>query len=391
MTQPLRPLEGTRVLDVSRYLPGPLLTRALADLGAEVVKIEAPRGEGMRFLPPTVNGMGAAFGAVNAGKASVALDLKKPEGQALFLELVDAADIVVESLRPGVLARLGLSPESLMARNPRLIIASLTGYGQTGPMADAAGHDLNYLAHAGILSLFGPTDGPPAVPGVQVADVGGGSLPGTVAVLAALLERGRTGVGRHLDISLTRGALAFAAVAFPSVIGGASEPRGGGMLTGGAPCYRCYATQDGRYVAVGALEPQFFAGLCAGLGRPDLAQFAYTTGDAATATIDAIQAIFLTRSQADWIIHFAGQDVCLTAVRTPEEALSDPDFAPVYADVEGFQVLSVERGDAQPLHSQVPAQLGADGLAVSAAWGVPESVVADARESGALHVPKESS
>ncbi|MCO4745005.1 MAG: CoA transferase [Proteobacteria bacterium] len=391
MTKPLRPLEGIRVLDLSRYLPGPLLTRALADLGAEVVKIEAPRGEGMRYLPPHVDGVGAAFGALNAGKASVALNLKDPTGTALFLELVDAADIVVESLRPGVLARLGLAPESLMERNPRLIIASLTGYGQHGSLSAAAGHDLNYLAHAGLLSLFGPTDGPPAVPGVQIADVGGGSLPGTIAVLAALLERSSTGVGRHLDISLTRGSLAFAAVAFPTAVGGMKEPRGGGMLTGGAPCYRCYATQDDRYVAVGALEPHFFANLCAGLGAPELARHGYATGTQAVEAIEALQALFSQRTQAEWLAHFEGQDVCLTAVRTPEEALADPEFAAVHADVGGFHTLSVDRGDARPLTSTPPSPLGADARAVTSSWGVSDATRDQAAAAGALVLPEESS
>lgn len=379
---PLKPLEGIKVLDLSRYLPGPLLTRILADYGAEVLKVEDPRGEGMRHLPPHTAGMGAAFGAVNAGKGSLALNLKDDAHRALFLELVDAADVLVESMRPGVLARLGLAPDALMARNPRLVIASLTGYGQTGPMAKSAGHDLNYLAHAGLLSLFGPTDGPPLVPGVQIGDVGGGSLPGAMAVLAALLEREKTGEGRHLDISLTRGALAFAAVAFPTAIGSVGtpmeEPRGGGMLTGGAPCYRCYQARDGRYLAVGALEPHFFGALCAGLGHPELAAAAYARGEQARAAIHTLQAAFATRTAAEWLAHFEGQDVCLTLVRTPEEALADPDFAPVYADAGGFHVISSDRGDAMPLRTSPPSALGADGHDAARSWGASDAAIAAA-------------
>lgn len=388
MTKPLRPLEGTRVLDLSRYLPGPLLTRILADYGAEVVKVEAPRGEGMRHLPPHHGGMGAAFGALNAGKASMGLNLKKPEGQALFLEMVGQADVVVESMRPGVLARLGLAPEVLFERNPRLILASLTGYGQTGPMAAAAGHDLNYLAHAGLLSLFGPEDGPPIVPGVQIGDVGGGSLPGAMAVLAALMEREKTGKGRHLDISLTRGSLAFAAVAFPTALASAGtpmeEPRGGGMLTGGAPCYRCYRAADGRYLAVGALEPNFFGALCAGLGVPELTAAGYARGAAAQEAIDRIQAVFETKTSAEWLAHFEGQDVCLTLVRTPAEALADPDFAPVHTDAGGFQVLSSDRGDALPAPTSPPSALGADGPETARRFGASDATLSQALEAGAL-------
>jgi alpha-methylacyl-CoA racemase len=381
---PLRPLEGLRVLDLSRYLPGPLLTRILADYGAEVLKVEALRGEGMRHLPPHTGGMGAAFGAVNAGKASLALDLKHAGHRDLVLALADVVDVVVESFRPGVMARLGLAPEELMARNPRLIVASLTGYGQVGSRSADAGHDLNYLAHAGLLSLFGPSEGPPMVPGVQVGDVGGGSLPGAMAVLAALLERERSGRGRHLDISLTRGALAFAAVAFPTARAAAgtslAEPRGEGMLTGGAPCYRCYRARDGRYLAVGALEPHFFATLCAGLGHPEVAAAAYARGDAAREAIATLEAAFATRDAADWVAHFEGQDVCLTLVRTVDEAVADPEFAAVVATPGGHTVLSAERGDASPLTVEPPAALGEGGLEMARTWGLQESVLAACKE-----------
>lgn len=386
MSAPLRPLEGLRVLDLSRYLPGPLLTRILGDYGAEVLKVEALKGEGMRHLPPHAGGMGAAFGAVNAGKASLALDLKDPDHREVVLALVDVADVVVESFRPGVMARLGLAPEALMARNPRLIVASLTGYGQVGAHSADAGHDLNFLAHAGLLSLFGPPDGPPMVPGVQIGDVGGGSLPGAMAVLAALLERERTGRGRHLDVSLTRGALAFAAVAFPTVRAAMGspleEPRGEGMLTGGAPCYRCYQARDGRYLAVGALEPHFFAALCAGLGHPELAASAYARGKAARDAIATLQAVFATRDAAEWLAHFEGQDVCLTLVRTVEEAVSDPDLAPVVAAAGSHTVLSAERGDAVPLEVAAPVALGEGGVEMARSWGVPGAVLATADEEG---------
>ena len=185
MNKPFSPLSGVRVLDLSRYLPGPFLTRILSDLGAEVIKVEPLRGEGMRWMPPHVHGVGATFGGLQAGKDSIAVDLKDPAGAALVRALAMQVDVLVEGFRPGKMHALGLGPQTLMADNPRLIVCSLTGYGQTGPMADVAGHDLNYLARAGLLGLSGPAGAPPQVPATQVADVGGGSLPG--AMLGGLL------------------------------------------------------------------------------------------------------------------------------------------------------------------------------------------------------------
>ena len=181
-----------------------------------------------------------------------------------------------------------------------------------------------------MLSLFGPADGPPGVPGVQIADVGGGALPAATAVMAALLERGQTGRGRHLDLSLCRGAMAFAAVAFPTHLAGATEPRGQGMLTGGVPCYRCYRTADDRFVAVGALEPQFFSALCTGLGRPDLATQGYAQGVEGVQVAAELQAVFSTATRDEWVARFEGIDACLSPVLSPGEALERAENASVH-------------------------------------------------------------
>jgi alpha-methylacyl-CoA racemase len=378
------PLEGTRVLDLSSNLPGPFLTRILADLGAEVIKVEPPRGEGLRHMPPQIDGMGSTFGGLNAGKDSLAIDLKQPEGVALVLAMAARCDVFVEAFRPGKVAALGLGVEELHKVNPRLVICSLSGYGQEGSMADKAGHDINYLAHAGVLGLFGPADGPPGVPGVQLADVGGGSLQAAIGVLAALMERERTGKGRHLDISLMHGAVAFGAVAFAGAAGGFSEARGTGLLTGGGACYGCYETADGRYLALGALEPRFFGTFCHLAERPDLADKGFLWGDAAKDAIAELRALFKSRSAVDWLALCEGHDVCLTLVRTPEEAMADPELSGALQSVGNFRVVSAHLGAETPPPSRDPSALGADAPAVMERLGLDGELVGKAINSSAL-------
>jgi len=328
----MTPLTGIRVLDLSRYLPGPLLTSVLRDLGADVVKVESPRGDALRFVPPMVDvagGLGAAYAALNAGKRRVTVNSRTADGRATLHEMVACADVLVESFRPGVLAGMGLDADTLARLNPRLIVCSISGFGQTGPARTRAGHDLNYLARAGLLGLSGPAGAPPQVPGVQLADVAGGSLPGVIAVLSALMERARTGCGRHLDISLSRSVMALGTIAFAAAAVGHEETRGDGFLTGGAPCYRCYETADGRHLALGALEPHFFAGFCTGVGRPELAEHAYATGKAGQAAADKLAEAVAQHTLSHWLSVFDGQDVCVEAVATPSEAMALPD-APTF-------------------------------------------------------------
>ena len=262
-------LSGVRVLDLSRLLPGPFLTMVLADLGADVVKVEEPRmGDYMRDFPPRGDGMSGRYLSVNRNKRSVTVDLKNDRERERFLRMAARADVVVESFRPGVMERLGVGYDALRERNEGIVLCSISGYGQTGPYRDRAGHDINYLALAGVLAMSGPDpDGPPAMAGVQIADMAGGAMWGATGILAALIERGRTGKGTHLDISMTEGALALLASEF-GILG--AEPavptRGAGLLNGGAARYGVYRTGDGRYLSVGALEPQFLARLVKGAG-----------------------------------------------------------------------------------------------------------------------------
>jgi alpha-methylacyl-CoA racemase len=323
------PLDGVRVLDLSRLLPGPYATLVMAELGAQVDKIEDPEGgDYLRQMPPLTDEGSALFLALNKNKRSATLDLKSEAGKAALLKLLPRYDILVESFRPGVMARLGLGYETLAAVHPGLIYCAITGYGQTGPDALRAGHDLNYLARAGLLGLCGPANAPPPLPGGQVADIGG-SLFSLVGILAALHQRHSTGKGQLLDVSMTEGATAFLHLQLGGRLeqGRATPPvaRGADVLNGGYASYQVYRARDGKSLAVGALEPKFFSKLCARLGRPDLVEAGYDLagGGAARATVELAE-IFATRTRDEWVALLAKDDVCVEPVLEGDEVFNDP-------------------------------------------------------------------
>ncbi|WP_437649570.1 CaiB/BaiF CoA transferase family protein [Sorangium sp. So ce362] len=334
----MRPLTDTRILDLSRLLPGPFATLVLADLGATVDKIEdVAGGDRLRQLPPQIAGESAAFQLVNRGKRSALLDLKKPEGRDAFRRLVATYDVLLEQFRPGVLDRLGIGHAALCADNPRLIVCALTGYGQTGSLATRAGHDLNYLARAGVLGAQGPAEGPPQVPGFQVADVSGGMWC-AIAILAALRERERTGRGAVLDIAMTDGALGFALPTLAAALAGgdpardgegaAAGARGAGdePLTGGLAPYNTYLSKDGHAMALAALEPKFWVAFCDGAGiEPDLS--ALVPGPHQAGLKRKVAAVFGGRTRAEWEAFAAERDCCLEPVLDPRSAPADPHLA----------------------------------------------------------------
>ncbi|WP_437281387.1 CaiB/BaiF CoA-transferase family protein [Sorangium sp. So ce375] len=329
----MRPLTDTRILDLSRLLPGPFATLVLADLGATVDRLEdVAGGDPLRHLPPQIAGESAAFQLLNRGKRSAQLDLKTPEGRDAFRRLVASYDVLFEQFRPGVLDRLGLGHEALRADNPRLIICALTGYGQTGPLAARAGHDLNYVARAGVLGAQGPAEGPPQVPGFQVADVSGGMWC-VIAILSALRERERTGRGAVLDIAMTDGVLGFAlptlAAALASGGGAAVEPApaaGGELLTGGLAPYNTYLSKDGHAMSLAALEPKFWAAFCEGVGLdPDPS--ALVPGPHQAELKRKLAAVVLERTRAEWEALAAERDCCLEPVLDPRSAAADPHLA----------------------------------------------------------------
>ena len=326
------PLDGVRVLDLSRLLPGPVCTLHLADLGADVVKVEdTGAGDYARSLglAPTdgraaSDAPSAFFRMVNRNKRSLALDLKAPAGREAFLRLAQRADVIVESFRPGVVDKLGVGYAAVAARNPRIVYCSITGYGQTGPYRDRAGHDINYLGYAGVLDQTGTSGGPPALSNLQVADLLGGSMNASTAILAALFGASRTGQGSHVDVAMTEGSLAhniFALHAIESL--GRVQARGADLLTGGVPCYGVYATQDGRYLAVGALEGKFWRVLCEALDRPDLIAGQLSTGQAGALVRQQLAAVFAQQTQAQWIERLADIECCVSPVLSLDESLAD--------------------------------------------------------------------
>ena len=315
-----RPLDGVRILDLSRLLPGPFATLLLSDLGAEVIKVEdAACGDPIRAMGPFRAGQGAYFLALNPGKKSLALNLKDPRGREAFLRLAGTAHVIVEGFRPGTADRLGVGFEAVHAVNPRLVYCSISGYGLDGPLRDRAGHDLNYIARAGILGLSGAPGGPAAVPPVQVADLSSGMY-AAVAVLAALRESERTGEGRMIDIGMMDSAMSWLIMTVAEFSAGERGGRGQLHLTGKYPCYHVYRTKDGYEFALAALEPKFWADFCRAAGRPDLADLQYSESPEALAEVAAV---FAGRSRDEWAALARTGDFCCEPVLTLEEALLD--------------------------------------------------------------------
>ena len=316
------PLVSLKVLDFSTLLPGPFASLMLADMGAEVLRIESPtRMDLLRVLPPHDQGTSASHAYLNRNKRSLALDLKQAEAVEIVRALVKDYDIVLEQFRPGVMERLGLGYEALKAINPRLIYVSITGYGQTGPYKDRAGHDINYLALAGIASYTGRQDSGPVPLGVQVADVGGGSLHALVGLLAAVIARQQSGVGQCLDVSMTDCSFSLNAMAGAGYLACGVEPEREGHVLNGGSFYDYYRTRDGRWMSVGSLEPGFMQQLCTALGRPELARL----GLAPELKV-ALQVEFEKRSFDELCALFAGVDACVEPVLSMSEAVEHPQL-----------------------------------------------------------------
>ena len=322
------PLAGVRVLDFTRLLPGPVCTLYLADLGADVVKIEDTGvGDYARSIGARTGTPSAFFRNINRGKRSLAVDLKAPQGRDCALALADAADVVVEGFRPGVMAALGLDYPVIHARNPRVVYASISGYGQTGPRAAMAGHDINYLGYAGVLDQTGSAGGAPALCNLQIADLLGGAASPAIAIVAALVAVARHGRGARIDVAMTDAVLAHQHFALQALtLHGHTRPRGEDLLSGGVPCYGVYPTRDGRFVAVGALEDKFWRRLCVELGRADLAPYGLAEGSEGARVRAEVATIFAAQPLAHWVARFAGIDCCVTPVATLDEALADPQF-----------------------------------------------------------------
>jgi alpha-methylacyl-CoA racemase len=328
-TMASKPLDGVRVLDLTRLLPGGFCTLLLADLGAEVLKVEDTEGaDNIRGMPPYSGGeaqrragtASAYFLGLNRNKLSLKLNLKHPEGREVLLRLAQDYDVLVESFRPGVMDRLGAGYDALRERNAGLVYCAISGYGQNSPLRDRSGHDTNYLALAGLLGLTGRRGGPPIQSAGQIADLGGGGMMAAVGILAALHERERSGEGQLVDISMTDGALSWLAMVVARYFCEEIVPkRGEPELAGGILCYFPYETADGRWVSLGALEPKFWQAWCEGVGRPELVehQFDHPESEAG----NQVARLFRERTRDEWTAFAGEHDCCLEPVLDLDEAL----------------------------------------------------------------------
>jgi alpha-methylacyl-CoA racemase len=383
------PLGGMRVIDLTRLLPGDFATWVLADLGAEVIKVEdTGGGDYMRWMPPMAGHASAMFWALNRGKRAVKLDLKQAAGQEVLLRLVDGADALVEGFRPGVMDRLGLGYEAISKRNPSLVYCAITGYGQDGPYAQRAGHDLGYNSLAGLQGVTGTAGGELATPGFQVADLGAGGMNGALSVVSALLMRERDPErrGSFLDVSMFDGVSAFIAPHVAGVLAGGADPGPGRMpLNGGYPCYRVYRAGDGRWMALAALEPKFWKAFCELVDRPDLMDRGLDATDEAVAEVAAVIA---SRTRAEWVELLRDHDVMLEPVNSLAEAVEDPQARArgLWIDVDGeipqpAPVVRLESGyHAEPR----VARHGEDTEAVLGELGYSGAEIEELRNAGII-------
>ncbi|MGW6137486.1 CaiB/BaiF CoA transferase family protein [Streptomyces sp. NPDC055144] len=361
------PLAGVRVVELAGIGPGPFAAMLLADLGADVVRVDRPGGAGLAIDPE--------YDITNRNKRSVIIDLKADDGPARVLDLVAKADVLIEGYRPGVAERLGVGPDACRARNPRLVYGRMTGWGQDGPLAQRAGHDIAYIALTGTLGMIGKPDEPPTVPANLVGDFAGGSLYLVVGILAALHHARDTGAGQVVDAAIVDGASHLAAMIHGMLAaGGWQDRRGSNLLDGGCPFYGTYETSDGQYMAVGALEQQFYDEFIALLGiggtapaRKDLARWGELR--------DAVAARFKTRTREEWTAVFEGSDACVAPVLSLREAPGHPHLAArgTFTDHGGItQPAPAPRFSATPTAVRSgPAQPGADTAGVARDWDVP--------------------
>jgi alpha-methylacyl-CoA racemase len=396
------PLDGIKVIDLTRLAPGPFCTMILGDLGAEVIKVEEPgpptgrraqqAGRAGAQMPVTGFG-GSPFNALNRNKKSIGLNLKSQPGKEIYLRMAMRADVVVEEFRPGVAKRLGIDYETLSGRNKALIYCAVTGYGQDGPYRDVVGHDLNYIATAGALSLIGRKDQFPTIPLNLLADYAGGGMHGAIGILAALVARQKSGRGQYVDISMLDGTVALLAQSFSSFFAGAGIPkRGDTMLDGGIPNYNVYRTSDDKFITIGALEPWFFANLCRALGREEFIEHEFNP--AKRAEIHAFfEGAFKTKTRDQWFEILTKSDICVGRMLTLDEVGDDPQVKARKMIVEldagdGRKVkqvgVSVKLSETPGSIRSLAPQLGQHSDEILADLGYSKTDIARWREEGAI-------
>lgn len=320
-------LEGIRILDLTRLLPGPYTSLMLADLGAEVLKIEEPGfGDYFRWMmPPKVKEESSYFLCLNRNKKSMKLNLKPEKGKEIFLKLAKDYDVILESFRPGVMDRLGVGYEAIKQVNPEIIYCAITGYGQDGPYRDRAGHDINYTGIAGILDITGERGGPPVIPGVQVADLGAGGMLAGFAILAAIIARQSSGKGQFIDVSMLDGCISWSVIAAASYFADGQIPQRGKMIFSGRfACYDMYQTKDKKYISLGALERQFWQNFCKAVGREDLIEEQFAPGEGQEELRQVLTQIFASKTRDEWVEFTRDKDFCCEPILNLQEASSHP-------------------------------------------------------------------
>jgi alpha-methylacyl-CoA racemase len=378
------PLTGIRVVEIGGIGPGPFCAMLLADLGADVLRVDRVVGGGL--VGPSED---HSTELLNRGRRSIALDLKHPEGPEVVLRLVEQADVLMEGFRPGVTERLGIGPEECLARNPRLIYGRMTGYGQDGPMAQAVGHDLNYIAQSGALSMIGRRDQPPTPPLSLIGDFGGGGMVLALGIAAALVERERSGAGQVIDAAMVEGAALLATPFYGYVQTGAwSTERGTNIVDSGAPFYDVYETADGRWLSVAAMEPRFYAALLELLGLDAEELPGQHDRDSWPAMKDRFAAVIATRTRDDWCAAAEGVEACVAPVLGVDEVEDDPHLAARHAFVRHnglLQPAPAPRFSRTPtalsLRPPLPGEHTAEALAD---WGFDEAQIAELQQRGAI-------
>jgi crotonobetainyl-CoA:carnitine CoA-transferase CaiB-like acyl-CoA transferase len=398
------PLEGITVLDLTRLAPGPYCTMILADLGADVIKIEEPgpptgrraqQAGGLSSAPPRYGvDRHSPHWALNRNKKSVGLNLKHDEARQIFYQLAERADVVVEEFRPGVATRLGVDYDALRQRNPRLIYCAVTGYGQSGPYKDLVGHDINYISMAGCLGMIGPHGGPPVIPHNIIADFAGGGMHGAIGVLAALMARERTGRGQFVDIAMTDGVYSLLVSHLSTYFATGMVPRRGEtLLDGGAHYYNVYETKDGKWMSIGSIEPWFYANLCKALGREDFLPHEFAEGEKREEIKQAFRDIFKTKTRDEWFDLLTQHDICVGKAYDLDETASDPHLRArdMIVEVDHPEVgpvkqvgISVKLSDTPGQIRFLAAPLGTHTEEILADLGYPPQKIAQLRAEGAI-------
>ena len=318
-------LEGIKILDLSRLLPFNYCTLMLADLGADVLKVEEPKiGDYMRWMPPKMKEEGAVFLMANRNKRSMTLNFREEKAKEILRQLVKEYDVLFESFRPGVMDKLGVGYENLKEANPKLIFCSATGYGQNGPYKDRPGHDMNYISVAGILEATGRHTGAPVIPGIPIADMSIGIF-SAYAILAGIIARGRTGEGQYIELSMTDCMVSYNMANMANYIAAKQYPDTEILgISGDNPCYNVFKTKDGKFISQGNIEDKFWINLLKLIGREDLKEYQFATGEKHKKAMDELQKIFLTKTRKDWLELLEGQDICYAPINDVEDMIADP-------------------------------------------------------------------